>query len=294
MIDVAKALILGFFFGWMLHKGGLTHYARIVGVYRLRDMTVLRFMVSALLVAAVLLQAAVDLGITHTLPIPPTFLVANLVGGVVFGVGMATAGYCTGTVVAQAGEGHLDAWIGGLPGLIVGAIVFGLLQPHIMPALTRAGALGRATFASLTGASPWLVLIVFCRSRRARAVPGRAMSPAPMMTTPASSVGTAKPGNALEVERLSVRFGATTILRDLSFDVPRASSLAVIGPNGAGKTVLFQALIGALPHAGAIRWAPGTRIGYVPQKLDIERDLPVTGDDFLRAKATVPARRTTT
>jgi zinc transport system ATP-binding protein len=61
----------------------------------------------------------------------------------------------------------------------------------------------------------------------------------------------------------------------------------VIGPNGAGKTVLFRALIGALPHGGMVRWAPGTRIGYVPQKLDIERDLPVTGRDFLRAKADV-------
>ena len=58
--------------------------------------------------------------------------------------------------------------------------------------------------------------------------------------------------------------------------------------------MLFKALIGALPVRGAIRWAPDTRIGYVPQKLDIERDLPLTGLDFLRAKADVvraPGRR---
>ncbi|WP_242344650.1 metal ABC transporter ATP-binding protein [Anaeromyxobacter terrae] len=93
--------------------------------------------------------------------------------------------------------------------------------------------------------------------------------------------------NALEVERLSVRLGGTEVLRHLSFRVQQGSALAVIGPNGAGKTVLFRALIGALPHGGVVRWAPGTRIGYVPQKLDIERDLPVTGRDFLRAKAEV-------
>src|SRR6266496_2331431 len=93
--------------------------------------------------------------------------------------------------------------------------------------------------------------------------------------------------NALEVERLSVRFGRTQILRDLSFTVPEGSALAVIGPNGAGKTVLFRALIDSVPHEGAVRWATGTRIGYVPQKLDIERDLPVTGRDFLDAKAAV-------
>ena len=88
-------------------------------------------------------------------------MLADVVGGVVFGVGMATAGYCPGTIVAEAGEGRLDAWVAGLSGLLVGAIVFGLLQPAIMPSLARVGALGRVTFASLAGASPWLVLLVF-------------------------------------------------------------------------------------------------------------------------------------
>jgi len=85
------------------------------------------------------------------------------------------------------------------------------------------------------------------------------------------------------VDRLSVRFGKIEVLSDLSFRVEKGRSLAVIGPNGAGKTVLFQALIGSLPSEGTIRWAPGVRIGYVPQKLDLERDVPVTGMDFLRA-----------
>jgi zinc transport system ATP-binding protein len=93
--------------------------------------------------------------------------------------------------------------------------------------------------------------------------------------------------NVLDVERLSVRLDRTAVLRDLGFSVAEGSALAVIGPNGAGKTVLFRALIGALRHDGMVRWAPGTRIGYVPQKLDIERDLPITGRDFLDAKAAV-------
>jgi zinc transport system ATP-binding protein len=77
------------------------------------------------------------------------------------------------------------------------------------------------------------------------------------------------------------------VLRDLSFNVERGSALAIIGPNGSGKTVLFRALIGAIESEGTIRWAPGVRIGYVPQKLDVERDLPLTGRDFLSAKAEV-------
>ncbi len=93
--------------------------------------------------------------------------------------------------------------------------------------------------------------------------------------------------NVLEVEHLRVSFGENEVLPDLSFAVPEGSVLAIIGPNGSGKTVLFQALIGSVPHRGAIRWAGGVRLGYVPQKLDIERDLPVTGADFLRAKAAI-------
>lgn len=161
MIEIASALLLGFAFGWLLHKAGLTHYERIVGVYRLRDMTVIQFMLTALVVATVLVQASVDLGLSRTLPVPAAFLVANLVGGLLFGIGMATSGYCTGTVVAQAGEGRLDAILGGLPGLIVGAIVFGLLEPHVMPVITRVAPLGRTTLPALLGANPWLVILVF-------------------------------------------------------------------------------------------------------------------------------------
>ena len=91
--------------------------------------------------------------------------------------------------------------------------------------------------------------------------------------------------NALEVQDLAVRLGGTDVIRGVTFDLPRASCLAVIGPNGAGKTVLLRALIGALPRGGKIAWAADTVLGYVPQKLDIDRDLPLNGRDFLRAKA---------
>lgn len=84
-----------------------------------------------------------------------------------------------------------------------------------------------------------------------------------------------------------MRFGEKPVLHDVSFSVPAGTSLAIVGPNGSGKTVLFRALIGAIAHQGTIRWAPGVRIGYVPQKLDIERDVPLTGLDFLRARAAI-------
>jgi zinc transport system ATP-binding protein len=91
--------------------------------------------------------------------------------------------------------------------------------------------------------------------------------------------------HVLEVNHLSIRFGKIEVLSDLSLEVAKGSSLAVIGPNGAGKTVLFQALIGSLPFDGTIRWAQDARIGYVPQKLDLDRDVPIMGMDFLRARS---------
>jgi len=88
----------------------------------------------------------------------------------------------------------------------------------------------------------------------------------------------------LDVANLSVRFGANQVLHDLTFTVPRGSILAIIGPNGAGKSVLLRALLGTIPSDGLIRWAPDARIGYVPQKLGLERDLPLTGYDLLKAR----------
>jgi zinc transport system ATP-binding protein len=91
----------------------------------------------------------------------------------------------------------------------------------------------------------------------------------------------------LNVRHLTVSFERRPVIEDLSVTVEKGDALAIIGPTGSGKTVLFRALIGAIPYDGQIRWAPQARIGYVPQKLDIERDLPITGNDFLIAKARV-------
>jgi hypothetical protein len=161
MREVVTPLLFGCLFGVSLQRAGLTHYARIVNVYRLRDWTVMRFMLTALAVGAVGIQAGISVGWAVSAPVPPTALLANLTGGCVFGIGMATAGYCPGTIAAEAGEGRLDAWVAGLSGLFVGAIVFGLLQPVIMPVLGRVGSLGHVTLAALSGANPWLVVLVF-------------------------------------------------------------------------------------------------------------------------------------
>lgn len=96
---------------------------------------------------------------------------------------------------------------------------------------------------------------------------------------------TANEASVLSVQKLSVSFGARTVIHDLSFEVARGENLAIIGPNGAGKTVLLRALLNLLPGKGVIRWAAGTRPGYVPQSIAADRELPLHVRDFLRAKA---------
>jgi ABC-type multidrug transport system ATPase subunit len=72
------------------------------------------------------------------------------------------------------------------------------------------------------------------------------------------AVVTADENTILDVNRLTIRFGPATILKDVTFRVSRGESVAVIGPNGSGKTVLFRALIGAIPSEGTMKWRPAS------------------------------------
>lgn len=84
---------------------------------------------------------------------------------------------------------------------------------------------------------------------------------------------------ALEISGLSVSQGGREVLRHVSFSLPRGAFCGLIGANGAGKTTLLRAILGLLPSQGRIN-ASG-RIGYVPQKILFEPDLPVRARDFV-------------
>src|SRR5579885_393239 len=94
----------------------------------------------------------------------------------------------------------------------------------------------------------------------------------------------------LKAQGLSVRLGGALILKDVGFELAPGQELAVLGPNGAGKTVLLRALLGLLPYEGQVSWKPGIRVGYVPQKVALSRDMPLTVADFFSLKK-VPAER---
>jgi hypothetical protein len=93
MVNSILALFLGAAFGFSLNKAGLTRYTKIVNVFRLTDLSVLKFMMTALVVAMAGLYTLRGLGWITFPRIPETYIVGNLVGGLIFGVGMALAGY---------------------------------------------------------------------------------------------------------------------------------------------------------------------------------------------------------
>ena len=88
----------------------------------------------------------------------------------------------------------------------------------------------------------------------------------------------------LEVRDLTVKVGNVALVKNISFAVKKGETVLVIGPNGAGKTTLFRALIGSVPYSGEVKWGEGASIGYVPQKVDLERDLPITVREFFMLK----------
>lgn len=93
------------------------------------------------------------------------------------------------------------------------------------------------------------------------------------------------PKNVLKVKNLSVTLDGEEILKNISFDIKQGEALAVIGPNGAGKSVLFRVLLGLLPYEGKIEWQKNLKIGYVPQKFFLEKDIPFTVEEFFLLKS---------
>ncbi len=87
------AIILGIGFGFSLNKAGLTKYHKIANQFRFTDMTILKFMLTAIVVAMIGLYIFRGLGWITFPTVPATYIIGNLVGGLIFGVGMALAGY---------------------------------------------------------------------------------------------------------------------------------------------------------------------------------------------------------
>ncbi len=87
------ALGLGLLFGFSLNKAGLTKYHRIANQFRFKDMMVMKYIMTALVVAMIGLYALHGLGLVTFPSVPATYLVGNIAGGLIFGIGMSLVGY---------------------------------------------------------------------------------------------------------------------------------------------------------------------------------------------------------
>jgi zinc transport system ATP-binding protein len=86
----------------------------------------------------------------------------------------------------------------------------------------------------------------------------------------------------VEARHICVRLDGAEVLHDVSLRVAAREIVTILGPNGSGKSTLLRALLGIVPVAeGAVMRGAGLRIGYVPQRLQVDRSMPMTLRRFL-------------
>jgi hypothetical protein len=145
---VLLGLAMGVAFGFLLEKARVFEPAVILGQFQMRSFLMLRVFLAAVAAGLLVLAVLVGFGWASLSP-KATLPVADLVGGVVLGVGIALAGACPGTVLAQIGAGYRDAWLT-LAGGLSGALAFTYAEPALRPWLDAAGQ-GKLTLDKVSG-----------------------------------------------------------------------------------------------------------------------------------------------
>jgi uncharacterized membrane protein YedE/YeeE len=153
---LVMGLLTGVGFGFLLQKGRVAKYQTILGQLLLKDWTVLKVMLTAVVVGSAGVYALVAAGAAR-LDIWPFQVAAVLLGAVFFGVGLTVLGYCPGTGMAGSGEGSRDAMVGVL-GMVAGAGVFVAAFDLLQPVGLSLGDYGKVTVPELLGVPPGVVI----------------------------------------------------------------------------------------------------------------------------------------
>lgn len=155
-LAVLLGLAMGVVFGFVLEKSRVFEPAVILGQLQLRNFLMLKIFLAGVAAGLVVLAVLVGSGLTGLHP-KAVIWSADIVGGLLLGAGIALAGACPGTTLAQIGAGYRDAWAT-LAGGLAGAIVFTYLEPTLRPVLLEGGA-GKLTLDRLLGIPfPWAAL----------------------------------------------------------------------------------------------------------------------------------------
>jgi len=154
--DQLLGLITGILFGFLLQKGRVIRFEKQIGAMLLKDMTIFKFMSSAILVGTVGIALLTDAGMI-TLSHKPMNVGAVLLGGALFGAGWAVMGYCPGTSIAALGEGRWHALFA-IAGMITGAALYAELFPFFKSTVLAWKDFGKIGLPEISGMSPWLII----------------------------------------------------------------------------------------------------------------------------------------
>lgn len=160
--DTARwlAIPFGMLFGVLLHRGGVANYNVIVNQFRFRDFTVLKIMLTAIIVGGVGVWALHGTGYAQY-QIKPANLLGVALGAALFGIGMVLYGYCPGTGVAAIATGSLHALVG-FSGMLAGAVLYALSYPWVEKHIQPVAALGKVRLPEITGIPDlgWFVILL--------------------------------------------------------------------------------------------------------------------------------------
>ena len=159
MNELLLGLVTGIAFGALLQQGRVLRFEKQVGAMLLNDMTILKFMLSAIIIGTVGINLLMSAGIVD-LKIKATNVGANIIGGVLFGFGWAFTGYCPGTSIGALGEGRWHAvWV--ILGMLFGAAIYAEVYPAMKATVINLGGYGKVKLPQVLGVSPWMVIPLF-------------------------------------------------------------------------------------------------------------------------------------
>lgn len=159
MNTLIYGLITGILFGFLLQRAHVVRYDLQIGALRFKNMTIVKFMLSHIIVAMLGIHLLSDLGFI-TFSVRTTILGSSIAGGLIFGIGWGLIGYCPGTSIAAVAEGRMDA-VWGILGMITGAAVFAEVFPYLQDNIMSWGDYGKITLPQLLGVNHWIIIILF-------------------------------------------------------------------------------------------------------------------------------------
>ena len=159
MNPLVLGLVTGILFGFFLQRTRVIRYDKQLGALRLKDMTIVKFMLSSVLIGMAGVYLLKDLGLVK-LSLKSTNLGGNIMGGLIFGLGWGLLGYCPGTALGAVGEGRWDA-IWGILGMLAGAAVYAETYPWLKRTVLTWGDYGKLSLPQVLGINPWIIIVLF-------------------------------------------------------------------------------------------------------------------------------------